>query len=46
MRAALNALAGADPHSLRECADPEWFERYGRRIEDQRDGLHDLTALG
>src|SRR5215218_1504598 len=27
MRAALNALAAADP---------EWFERYGRRIEDQR----------
>jgi len=36
MRAALNALASADPHWLREHADPEWFERYGRRIEDQR----------
>jgi transposase len=36
MRAALNALASADPDWLREHADPEWFERYGRRIEDQR----------
>jgi transposase len=36
MRAALNALARADPDWLREHADPEWFERYGRRIEDQR----------
>jgi transposase len=34
--AALNALASADPERLREHADPEWFERYGRRIEDQR----------
>lgn len=36
MRAALNALAAADPEWLTEHADPEWFERYGRRIEDQR----------
>ncbi len=36
MRAALNALASADPEWLREHADPDWFERYGRRIEDQR----------
>jgi transposase len=36
MRAALNALASVDPDWLREHADPEWFERYGRRIEDQR----------
>jgi transposase len=36
MRAALNALAAADPDWLREHADPEWFERYARRIEDQR----------
>jgi transposase len=36
MRAALNALAGAAPEWLTENADPEWFERYGRRIEDQR----------
>src|SRR5919112_6233951 len=33
MRAALNALASADSQWLREHADPEWFERYGRRIE-------------
>jgi transposase len=36
MRATLNALAAADPDWLREHADPEWFERYARRIEDQR----------
>ena len=36
MRAALNALASAAPEWLREHADPEWFERYGRRIDDQR----------
>jgi len=36
MRAALNALASVDPEWLTEHAEPEWFERYGRRIEDQR----------
>jgi transposase len=36
LRAALNALASADPEWLTEHADPQWFERYGRRIEDQR----------
>jgi len=36
MRAALNALAGAAPEWMREHADPEWFERYSRRIEDYR----------
>jgi transposase len=36
LRAALNALASADPEWLTEPADPQWFERYGRRIEDQR----------
>jgi transposase len=36
MRAALNALASVDPQWLTEHADPEWFERYGRRVEDQR----------
>src|SRR5215210_1754434 len=36
MRAALNALASVDPAWLQEHADPEWFERYGRRVEDQR----------
>src|SRR5215210_3795544 len=36
MRAALNSLASTDPDWLTEHADPEWFGRYGRRIEDQR----------
>jgi transposase len=36
VRAALNAVAAADPEWLAERADPEWFERYARRIEDQR----------
>lgn len=36
MRAALNALAVAAPEWIREHADPEWFERYSRRIEDYR----------
>jgi transposase len=36
LRAALNAVASAAPEWLKEHADPEWFERYGRRIEDQR----------
>ena len=36
LRAALNALASVAPQWLTEHADPEWFERYGRRIEDQR----------
>lgn len=36
MRAALNALARANPDWLTEHADPKWFERYGRRIENQR----------
>jgi hypothetical protein len=36
MRSALNALPSVDPEWLTEHADPEWFERYGRRIEDQR----------
>lgn len=34
MRSALNALAEAAPEWVREHADPEWFERYSRRIED------------
>lgn len=36
LRAAFNAVAATDPDWLTEHADPEWFERYGRRIEDQR----------
>lgn len=36
LRAALNALAKAAPEWLRAHADPLWFERYSRRIEDYR----------
>jgi transposase len=36
LRAALNALVSAAPEWLTEHADPEWFERYGRRIENHR----------
>ncbi len=36
MRAALNALAVAAPEWVREHADPEWFKKYSRRIEDYR----------
>jgi len=34
LRAALNSLAVAAPDWLREVADPEWFGRYGSRIEN------------
>ncbi len=36
LRAALDDLAAAVPDWLREVAQPAWFERYGRRIEDYR----------
>jgi len=36
LRAALNAVAEAAPDWLRTEAPPQWFERYGRRIEDFR----------
>jgi len=36
MRAALNAIAVEAPLWLRQVAPPEWYERYGRRIEDYR----------
>ena len=36
MRAALDALAVAAPDWLRAHAPPEWFERYGRRVEEYR----------
>lgn len=36
LRAALNAVAAVAPEWLRQHAAPDWFERYGRRIEDQR----------
>ena len=34
MRVALNALATAAPGWLRELARPQWYKRYGRRIEE------------
>lgn len=36
MRAALDALAVAAPDWLRAHTPPEWFERYGRRVEEYR----------
>jgi transposase len=36
MRAALNAIAAEAPVWLRKVTPPEWYERYGRRIEDYR----------
>src|SRR5215218_7868653 len=36
LRAALNAIAVLAPDWLRGLAPPEWYERYGRRIEDMR----------
>lgn len=34
MRAALNSLAVAAPEWLRQVAQPEWYDRYDRRIEE------------
>jgi transposase len=36
LRAALNALAAEAPAWVRAIAPAEWYERYGRRIEDSR----------
>lgn len=36
LRAALNAVASAAPEWLRAVAPTDWFERYGRRIEEYR----------
>jgi transposase len=36
LRAALNQLATLAPEWTRGVARPEWFERYGRRVEDSR----------
>src|SRR5919205_3530241 len=36
LRQALNAVALAAPDWLRRLAPPEWYERYGRRIENDR----------
>jgi transposase len=36
LRAALNAVATVAPDWLQGCAPLEWYERYGKRIEDVR----------
>jgi transposase len=36
LRAALNELAQEAPDWLRRVSQPEWFERYGKRIEEYR----------
>ncbi len=36
LRATLNELAKEDPDWLQGVAEPAWFERYGRRVEDYR----------
>jgi transposase len=36
LRATLNDLATVAPDWLRAVAQPEWFERYGHRVEDYR----------
>jgi transposase len=36
LRATLNVLATVAPDWLKEQAPPEWYERYGERIEDTR----------
>lgn len=36
LRAALNKIATVAPDWLRRFAPPEWYKRYGRRIEDDR----------
>lgn len=36
VRAALNALAAEAPDWVRALAEPAWFDRYGRRVEDTK----------
>jgi transposase len=36
LRATLNSLASATPEWLSEIAHPDWFDRYGKRIEEYR----------
>jgi transposase len=36
LRAALNSLAVVAPEWLVSVAEPEWYDRYGKRIEDYR----------
>ena len=38
LRAALNELATVAPDWLRDVAPLEWYERYGKRIEDAAPG--------
>ena len=37
LRAALNALAVLAPEWLQQQVPPEWFERYGSRVEDNKE---------
>ena len=36
LRAALNSIASAAPGWLVQVAEPEWYDRYGKRIEESR----------
>jgi transposase len=36
LRAALNSIASAAPDWLIQVAEPEWYDRYGKRIEESR----------
>ena len=36
LRAALNSLASVVPEWLSEIAHPDWFDRYGKRVEEYR----------
>jgi transposase len=47
LRAALNALAVAEPAWLRTQVSPDWYERYGRRFEEYRlpQGQHAREAF-
>lgn len=36
LRSALNSIAAADPEWLVQIAEPEWYDRYGKRIEESR----------
>ena len=37
LRAALNVLAALAPEWLQQQVPPEWFERYGSRVEDNKE---------
>lgn len=36
LRAALNSLAVAAPNWLKQVIHPDWFDRYGKRVEEYR----------